>query len=78
MKFDCGPTRTEKRKLKEEKIKKKYAHLSKWHKRFAWFPVKVGSHDCRWLETIEKRIDIIHDGFGNFYFREYRPIDKDK
>lgn len=44
MKFDCGETLAE-----------KYERQSQWHPWFAWFPVKVGSHDCRWLETVQRR-----------------------
>ncbi len=26
-----------------------------WHRVFAWWPVKLSAHDCRWLETVERR-----------------------
>ena len=26
-----------------------------WHRWFAWRPVRVGPHDVRWLEHIERR-----------------------
>jgi hypothetical protein len=44
MKFDCGETTAEWGERR-----------SKWHKRYAWYPVRVGSHDCRWLEYVERR-----------------------
>lgn len=44
MKFDCGETREEKEK-----------RLSNWHDFFCLIPRKVGPHDCRWLETIQRR-----------------------
>lgn len=44
MTFNCGPTREEKKAAKE-----------KWHKWFAWYPVRIENHDCRWLETIERK-----------------------
>lgn len=44
MKFNCGPSRAEKHDAKE-----------KWHKWFAWRPVRVASGDCRWLETLERK-----------------------
>jgi hypothetical protein len=44
MKFNCGPTWQEKRELE-----------ASWHPWFAWYPVRVGSHDCRWLEVIERK-----------------------
>lgn len=44
MKFDCGETWQEKK-----------ARLSQWHRHFAWRPVKLSDHDCRWLEFVERR-----------------------
>ena len=44
MKFECG---------KRKRLKK--AAKKKWHSYFAWYPIKVGFEDCRWLETIERR-----------------------
>jgi hypothetical protein len=44
MKFNCGETRAEKRK-----------RVGKWHLWFAWHPVCVGPHDCRWLEFVWRR-----------------------
>ena len=56
MKFDCGKTIDE---------------MKDWHPWFAWHPVRVGPHDCRWLETIERRLW----GFtveDSWYIWEYR------
>ena len=48
MKFNCGETREEKReRLREIE--------SQWHNWFAWYPVRVGSNECRWLETVERK-----------------------
>lgn len=58
MKLNCGPTW-------EERV----AAMGKWHPWFAWHPVRIGSHDCRWLETIERRGDL---GYGGWSF-QYRP-----
>lgn len=44
MKFDCGPTSEE-----------KDAARSEWHVWFAWFPVRVGPRDCRWLEYVSRK-----------------------
>jgi hypothetical protein len=58
MKFDCGPAY-------EKKV---------WHKWFAWHPVRLGSHDCRWLETLERKGEF-HCGFGaTYWIFEYRPL----
>jgi len=55
MKFDCGPTYQEKKAIKDALWTAIVDHKSQWHKWFAWFPVRVGSHDCRWLEHVERR-----------------------
>lgn len=47
MKFDCGPT-----------WKVHLGYLENWHRKFAWVPVQVGSHDCRWLEYVERRGEV--------------------
>lgn len=44
MKFDCGETRLERQERREQ-----------WHKHFCWLPVKLGLHDCRWMEYVERR-----------------------
>jgi len=44
MKFDCGETPKEELKRKEE-----------WHDFFTIWPRQVESHDCRFLETIERK-----------------------
>ena len=51
MKFNCGPTEDEKRALR----KAQYVANQKWHRVFTWWPRRVGSHDCRWLEYVERR-----------------------
>lgn len=63
MKLDCGETYDE-----------KWTRLGKWHKWFAWYPVRVGVHDCRWFEYVERRKWIEHGIYDNFTFREYRPL----
>jgi|GEM_PF-2764918 len=62
MKWDCGPTWLE-----------KYEASKQWHAVFAWLPRRVGSHDCRWLEWIERRW-VPSKHFAGIYGRwEYRP-----
>jgi hypothetical protein len=46
MKFNCGETWDE-----------TVARLGKWHRWFAWHPVRIGPHDCRWLEYVWRRGD---------------------
>ena len=33
----------------------RYHRLVHWHPWFAWRPVWVAEHDCRWLEWIERK-----------------------
>lgn len=44
MKFDCGETRGD-----------GLERLQKWHDFFALLPRRVAEHDCRWLETIQRK-----------------------
>jgi hypothetical protein len=63
----------------------KRAAEKKWHKHFAWWPIKVAFEDCRWLETIERR-KVWHEseiyfygypcGKGMQYEWEYRTIER--
>jgi hypothetical protein len=61
MQFDCGRTWTEKR-----------ANLAKWHRKFAWLPIRVAPHDCRWLEYVERRMTWHSVISGCFWDKEYR------
>lgn len=62
MKFDCGETRAE-----------KIARLEVWHPYFTIFPRRVADHDCRWLETIERRGRHSCNGYGDSWWSwEYR------
>lgn len=56
MKFNCGPTPAERRASIAAEAERLYVAWSQWHPNFAWWPTRVGSNDCRWLETIECRI----------------------
>jgi len=49
MKFDCG------KRTREQKITARNRCLKWWHPWFAWFPVWIGPHDCRWLEKVHRR-----------------------
>jgi hypothetical protein len=61
MKFDCGETWLEKR-----------TRLSDWHRWIAWFPVRVGPHDCRWLEHVERKGEWSCGGGDCYWDWEYR------
>jgi len=68
VKFNCGLTREDayKRRRKYE------AKLAEWHDYFTWWPLKIKSHDCRWLETIERRRRFINGDFASYWKTEYR------
>lgn len=63
MRFDCGETWQERE-----------ARINEWHRWFAWRPVRVGPHDCRWLEVVERKITRHYTWGGGFTEREYRAI----
>jgi hypothetical protein len=56
MRFDCGKTSWEKHQARKE-----------WHKWFAWYPVRISSHDCRWLETVRRK-GTYECSFGDCYW----------
>lgn len=45
MKYNCG-----------ESEHTKFQNSKKWHKCFAWSPVRVADNDCRWLEHVERKL----------------------
>jgi hypothetical protein len=55
MKFNCGPTEEERRADKLRRWFTERDRMKNWRPWFAWYPVRVASHDCRWLETVEYR-----------------------
>lgn len=44
-------------------------HETNWHPHFCWKPVRLGSHDCRWLETVWRR----RDYYFSQWYQEFRP-----
>lgn len=71
MKLRCGPSKEvrEAEALKRRQIAEDTADESRkrfqlklvhefetWQPTFAWWPTQIGSHDCRWLETVERRL----------------------
>jgi hypothetical protein len=70
MKFDCGETWQEKE-----------ARLGKWHRWFAWRPVYLGPHDCRWLEFIWRRGDRCaswYETWWNWQYNDVQPKGSDE
>lgn len=46
-----------------------------WHRWFAWYPVRLAEHDCRWLEWVERHLTGVYVS-SSWVFREfeYRPV----
>ena len=61
MKWDCGPDWAEERE-----------RLENWHPHFALWPRRVATHDCRWLEWIERKGKYYWDVDYEFFSWEYR------
>ena len=72
MKFKCGPSEEEFLAKKRELFWAKVETMENWHDHFAWWPVKMGPGDCRWLETVQRRYYIWHSELGGIrpQFRE--------
>jgi hypothetical protein len=84
MKFNCGLTEQEENNLRWEKKQERRKARYHWHRWFAWYPVQLGSHDCRWLEYVERRDINIEYQFDSYwrknflrdYVWDYRAIEK--
>ena len=67
MQFNCGRERL-------DGVVDRAKHW--WHPWFAWFPVRVGKNDCRWLEIVwRKGIKSTHwdyDGGSTNWVWEYK------
>lgn len=80
MKLNCGLSKQERRARQRERCEIEAARLRNWHKWFAWFPVRVGHKDCRWLETVERRMEadvyggLIRSYYVYMYDDEYRAL----
>lgn len=61
MKFNCGLSRAEKRKIRYDKRVEELlagaSALKQWHDHFAWWPVRIDTNDCRWLEVVERKYE---------------------
>jgi hypothetical protein len=64
MKWDCGLSAVE-----------RYRASQVWHRWFAWWPTRIASHDCRWLETIERRLNTGRHPMYRSHW-EYRPLNE--
>ena len=66
MRFNCGLS-------KDENLDEKM----KWHKWFAWYPVRVARNDCRWLETVHRKGTMFYYSQKRKYW-EWQYISKEE
>lgn len=70
MKFDCG------KRSRSQHVTSRHRALRLWHRWFAWYPVRIGQHDCRWLEFVQRKGTYKEyydfDGYGSFWIWEYK------
>lgn len=64
MKFNCGPTSKEKHEAKKQ-----------WHRHFLWWPTRIASGDCRWLETVERKGEWFPRYYSSCWEWEYRSLE---
>lgn len=69
MKINCGLSPKSRRALKEIEA----ARLREWHDWFAWYPVRMGDNDCRWLETVERKWPFARVGWPLYRPKEKSP-----
>lgn len=74
MKFDCGPSPEAKREAWLAVSYARRAEREKWHPWFAWFPVRLGEHDCRFWEQVERRQRYRYPNLKLEEYWEYRPM----
>lgn len=55
MKFNCGLSKEHREYLRRLKQEADFEKMRQWHDVYAWWPIRVGENDCRWLETIEEK-----------------------
>jgi len=55
MKFNCGLSFQQKEELRRQKAAEHSDYIKSWHTAFAWFPKRIASNTCVWLELYERR-----------------------
>lgn len=84
MRFNCGAPKDERHETDVLAADLFALKMQLWGKWFAWFPVRVGPRDCRWMEAVLRRyptchVDEIWRRYGlfdpiNFGTPEYQAI----
>ena len=62
MKFDLGETE-----------KEMFDRISKWNWWFAWYPIRISSHDWRWLEYVQRCGNVEYTGLVRWNYRKKEP-----
>ena len=81
MKFNCGPTKEERRELAEKEKALKVQRMANWNVWFAWYPVRLGKGDCRLFENVERQfsgVRVNYRGVIVYGKLSYREIPKDE
>lgn len=68
MRFNCGKT-------SEQKASEKWEAKKQWHRKFAWWPTRVGPYDCRWLENVERKGTFVCGYDDARWEYEYRALE---
>ena len=53
----------------------RYNRLAKWHRWFAWRPIRVAENDIRWLEWVDRRGVMLAGWDQEFWDWSYRAPD---
>lgn len=73
MKLRCGPTPEERHQAVRDKMQAEIMAAMEWHDVFAWWPRQVASGDCRWLETVQRRVLLKTSITGAVAWHAMRP-----
>lgn len=65
MKFNCG---------KQETWGEYRDRVGQWHRWYAWYPIRTGNEECRWLEWVERKIKIVFYTYDTEFNKEYRSL----
>lgn len=75
MKLNCGPTQATKKQRAEDILREWATRIvDEGEVVFAWFPIRLGDNDCRWLEKVKRNVIGYVDAWGD----ENRTTDKQK